>query len=529
MAARVEQYSSAMQPPALSPNSPTASLVSQQAFPPRSSSMRHPQPPAVTVDIAPGVSLESPPGSSYAQFLRTWTDAHVARWLADNKCGHLATIFRTNDIRGDILLELDQTTLKEMDVSSIGDRLRIMNALKALRLQCSSRAIRSPVSGPPSAMSHTPDTDVSSPTSKPVPRRLDAGRPAPLQIPQGTPQHLPRVDRAGDSARRPLPFPTPTTATPQAHSGGSGSSSSNSQDRNIVGTPISQTAQARLPAAQSQQPPRAQPPRPNNRNHGYRTPTHAEVNQYNNAPLPPPPGQSTLPFPSTPSHRTAAAYGLPADPRPGNIGGSWGPVRANSPFNGTPTRQNAAFSPDQSTAHARNTSLDKLNGVAGPSKPPPRAPAHPYAASASQLPVPLTHGPNLSPIVEGFASQPAMSRTPSPPAYSVGRGPFQRGANANANAQQPGPSLDELRRKVHKFSMPEQNQTRTIDVSSAAAGVDVLEKALKKFGVVSRPLEVQDYLTTASGGLVVDGWAAFLDWDGNLPSSGCLESLHGRH
>jgi mitogen-activated protein kinase kinase kinase len=140
------------------------------------------------------------------------------------------------------------------------------------------------------------------------------------------------------------------------------------------------------------------------------------------------------------------------------------------------------------------------------------------------------HGPNLSPIVEGFASQSGMSRTPSPPAYSVGRGPFLRGPrpDTNANAQN-GPSLDELRRKVHKFSMPEQNQTRTIDVSSAVGGVDVLEKALKKFGVVSRPLDVQDYFTTSNGGLVVDNWGAFLDWDDNQPSSGHSATAHEHH
>jgi mitogen-activated protein kinase kinase kinase len=230
------------------------------------------------------------------------------------------------------------------------------------------------------------------------------------------------------------------------------------------------------------------------------------------------------------------AYGLPADPRPGNLGGTRTPVRSNSPLNGTTARdRNNNLSPDAASAHARNTSLDKLNGVGipGPSKLPLRS-VHPYAA-AQQLPLPPSGAINLSPINEGFASQPGSSsnasisaglvagRTPSPPnaAYTVGRGPFRTPNNANAgnaNNNAGGPSLDELRRKVLKFSMFEQNQTRTIDVSNASSGLDVIEKALKKFGLLhsQRPLDAGDVTVGADGGMAVDGWGAFLDWDNQM-------------
>ncbi|EIW51221.1 uncharacterized protein TRAVEDRAFT_88389, partial [Trametes versicolor FP-101664 SS1] len=67
-----------------------------------------------------------------------WTDAHVAVWLSEIRCAHLAATFRANDIRGDVLLELDQMILKEMGMSSVGDRVRILNGVKHLRQRCSA-------------------------------------------------------------------------------------------------------------------------------------------------------------------------------------------------------------------------------------------------------------------------------------------------------------------------------------------------------------------------------------------------------
>ncbi|KAF8509229.1 hypothetical protein JB92DRAFT_2730597, partial [Gautieria morchelliformis] len=50
-------------------------------------------------------------------------DGHVARWLADNKCAHHAQSFANHDIRGDILLDLDQQTLGETGIASISARI----------------------------------------------------------------------------------------------------------------------------------------------------------------------------------------------------------------------------------------------------------------------------------------------------------------------------------------------------------------------------------------------------------------------
>src|SRR6266702_638965 len=70
-----------------------------------------------------GSIFDIPPGANYADFLRTWSDSHVSTWLTNIKCGHHSATFRASDIRGDVLLELDQVTLKEIGVVSVRDRL----------------------------------------------------------------------------------------------------------------------------------------------------------------------------------------------------------------------------------------------------------------------------------------------------------------------------------------------------------------------------------------------------------------------
>jgi mitogen-activated protein kinase kinase kinase len=149
-------------------------------------------------------ALEPPPGVPFVDFVRTWTDSHVATWLGGIKCGSHAGTFKANDIRGDVLLELDQDTLKEMGIASIGDRLRILNAVKSLRQKASSRATnptppRVLVNGDTS--SHSTDYTSSVATASPTPtsrssRRLEAGRPAPLQLSSNARENgLPRIVR----------------------------------------------------------------------------------------------------------------------------------------------------------------------------------------------------------------------------------------------------------------------------------------------------------------------------------------------
>src|SRR5712671_6567147 len=124
------------------PTSPSALYTSfnqpPRSLPPSSYSNRS-QPGTPTSTIFGTNALDLPPGMNYPDFLRTWSDPHVSAWLNNIKCGHHASTFRTSDIRGDVLLELDQVNLKEIGIASVGDRLRILNAVKALRQRCSNR------------------------------------------------------------------------------------------------------------------------------------------------------------------------------------------------------------------------------------------------------------------------------------------------------------------------------------------------------------------------------------------------------
>ena len=98
--------------------------------------------PASTSGLSGANPLDPPPGTSFADFLRSWSDVHVARWLtgldARGSCAAHAPAFARADIRGDVLLDLDQPTLREAGVHSIGDRIRILNGVKALRQKCAN-------------------------------------------------------------------------------------------------------------------------------------------------------------------------------------------------------------------------------------------------------------------------------------------------------------------------------------------------------------------------------------------------------
>lgn len=367
--------------------------------------------------------LEPSPGEPYADFLRTWTDDHVAYWLADTKCSALAAVFRANDIRGDILLDLDQVVLKEMGVSNIGDRLRILNAVKTLRQRVASRSVASP--GARVLFDEDASLSSASPSlARAHSRRLDAGRPAPLQLsdnssaPSGLP-HLVR-EQGPDSARH-HNFPRPLPS---------------------INTPTSATSMSR-------QIPKGQPP-PSGR-------------------LPPRPSQ-----PSTPSSANwTGSYHLPSDPRP---------KPSNSPMTARTPSRGAAPMNSVSTSHTRQ----------------PSRPLHPFAAS----PLPQH---NLSPIVEVFG-------TPSSASYAVGKGPFSPPTPGTATSLNV-PSLDTLRRKHVKFFLPDgmQSSSVTIDVSSCADGVEVLEKVLKKVGKLLHHSETI-VTRTSSGGLIVNGWSIVLDY-----------------
>ncbi|KAI5833967.1 ste11-like protein [Schizophyllum commune Tattone D] len=436
--------------------------------------------------------LEPPSGMSYADFIRTWNDTHVARWLSEIKCGGHAATFRENDIRGDVLLELDQATLKEMGIASIGDRLRIVNAVKTLRQRSAAKAvtIQTPVLEVNRTLRldtdvHLPSIDIASPVSK----HSSRGRPAPLQLSQQNRSDLPRVipSQAPDSARLQRPNGTPPSRLPP------------------------------VPPAPRGQPPPVPAGRVPAARNGRRTPTQ-EPNPppaYTNQALPPAPNGQTTP--------QWAGYHLPTDPRAKlpTPGGS--SSRSTSPLPAFPGRSRTNTNPNPST-HGRNGSLVVASPTV-PTKLPPRpsttnatpASSHPYATAQAQTP-----DSALSPISEAFGVQTPQStstNSPSPPAaYTVGRGPFAFG-----NMNQTTKPLIDIKSKILKFNLqvPDERtyNTYTIDVSKCAGGVEVIERVLKKAGKRngSENRIPPENVQTDGEGLFVDGWAVYMTSDAVEP------------
>ncbi|KAG5727994.1 Protein kinase byr2 [Termitomyces sp. T112] len=482
-------------PKPASPASPsTSQFTAQQAsrsFMNLNPTVRGQNPPFPTTP-ASAVLLEPPPGIQYMDFIRTWSDTHVSRWLTDIKCGSHAPAFKANDIRGDVLLELDQQTLKEMGVTSIGDRLRIVNAVKALRLKSSSRSsttsqtARSRLESGNEARTtplHDKGTTDRTDTAPNRPANRNA-RPAPLQLNQNAGRSdLPRLEH--DSANRPnpshcirpLPLPHPPQTTQPVITPNSAHIVPAAGRPNLPPLPP-------LPQGKPPPPPARQPARPSGAQglSGRRTPTQ-DPTTYGTA-LPTAPQNRDLLTPSSATNWTG--YHLPADPRPGNLGGKPPPPRSTSPL--PPGRSRSGLPVGASPP---NKLLPRPSAGTNP---------HPYATQSTP-----TLQNNLSPISESFTSN---SGNPSPSlAYTVGRGAFN-----NSNAPQGTVPLETLRRKLVKFVLPDEGLTSTIDAATCAGGVEVLEKVLKKFGKggLRSTDSDSDYLPIEDGGLSIDGWAVYL-------------------
>ena len=70
--------------------------------------------------------------------------------------------------------------------------------------------------------------------------------------------------------------------------------------------------------------------------------------------------------------------------------------------------------------------------------------------------------------------------------------------------------MDDLRRKLIKFTLPDEGKAATLNIADCNSGVEVLTKALKKFGKVGS--DGSETVESEETGLSVDGWGAFLDW-----------------
>jgi mitogen-activated protein kinase kinase kinase len=521
----------------LDPGSPHGSTPTSPSFT-VSPAARQPQMRSTRPDTpVQNVTLDNPSNVPFIEYLRQWNDQLVARWLADSKCAHHAQTFANHDIRGDILLDLDQQTLREMGIASVGDRIKILNGVKSLRSRCSKA--HSKTNG------HSPDSQrlpvklhdsvgdaVSSMPPRNTLKRLESGRPPPLHLTSSASRDLPQLIRAENGRTvRPLPHPHGHTHT---HSGSS-VKDINGNTRGLP--PLPPPPKAQPPAPPSQ--PRIQAASagagagsrsnllPPQHHSGRRTPTPIDPPPpFTKDPLPPAPAA-----PGTPSSTGTpwtGEYGLPRGPSPGNLGGGRTPTTAMS------ARSTSPLPPPRSRTMALPSSAahNRSGSAANPSH-------HPYAAPSS-VQAALQPPPNpvvnaLSPIAESFMSQHSGGNsTPSPPTagpssgasqgYTVGRGPF-RPTTPSARAPM---SAEDIRRKCVKFILADDGHSRVVNVEDIPRGAEVLEHVLRKFGKfggIGFPSMDPDDLdsTDPDEGLVVDGWGVFLD-DGLADSPGEFQS-----
>ncbi|CAG8689297.1 3478_t:CDS:2, partial [Acaulospora colombiana] len=412
------------------------------------------------------------PGISYADFVKQWQDSHVARWLTDNKCAHQAQAFRENDIRGDIILELDMDILKEIGITSVGDRTRIRTAIKELRRLCSGSS-SSFQTGPrvtlngahndlrgskSSGLAHKSENSLPQDNLDGAPVRNSRSRPPPLQIDNVREKDLPQIQRI-DSARL-TATPTPRAQTTNTRHAAPYGSSSNPSKINPSVSPLATKTRLGVPGPGAQR---------------VRTPTGEPSHPppFTNDPLPPAPSVSPVSSWNT-------APGLPRNPAPGNLpGGSFAP-RATSPV--PPNRSRLAN--QNPSAHTRQGSGTNRSYGSGS--------GHPYSSSsgASLAPGPV-NSHILSPVSENFTSGGG---------YSVGRGPFK-------SSQAQGLKDDEVRRKLIKFHFGESN-SRVLEFKDSEDAAELVERALKKFGV--QTVESQPPIDDI---LAVGGWGVYLGSD----------------
>ena len=173
--------------------------------------------------------------SFYLSSIRQWTDQDVATWLSGCKCAAYAPLFRQNDLCGEVILDLTQASLKEMGITSVGDRARILVAVKQLRQKCyassststtAARRTTMPPGGWPATRRYTysaPATPFFSPTGAISETAPVTPGSAPFYAPTGAIYFspLPEMDTQSDDLPVTLPPSAPgfsglaaTTATP---------------------------------------------------------------------------------------------------------------------------------------------------------------------------------------------------------------------------------------------------------------------------------------------------------------------------
>ncbi|WWD22050.1 hypothetical protein CI109_106538 [Kwoniella shandongensis] len=547
-----------------------------------SSTIHHPRPPTPPL-------LHPPPGQGFSTYLRGWGQQEMIAFLNLYRCGQYATVFQRNDIDGKVLMDLDMAALKDMGISKVGERVKLLGGIKDLRKRAAASASSGLGSGPSSASrvelrlngSATPPIEQAEQNITPVllessrlggsrlaqpssgsTRRLNTTRPPPLdlqhysssrQLPQAYQNNIPSAT-SRSTTPRPIPaLRDQTRPTPNSNATITSASVSSS-----VPAPNSRPTNLNL---------RAPPPRDAGRRSP--SPVNADVAQFVDRPLPPAPAlgynyqqSSAAEYASsiTQQHQQRHAESGRSTP-------TWGSSEQQHGLSRAPTLQKVASIRNNDGSHRKSPSLGAVGSGSGSSSTPAKQMSpikskfsaimgagrqtatqpssldakHPFAATRSrdELQPERQHSDPLS------SSTGSIRRTVTPtpgghPIKAVGqhshsvsieRSRSKTGTESltsnNTNSSISGaPSLDDLRKQLVKFVNAEDGTMRTVNVSSATSGVEIMERALKKFGKWGTGTHVTTDTESDEDGdrLEVDGWGVYAESDPDYDSKPLSEA-----
>lgn len=81
--------------------------------------------------------LRAPTGQAFAAHVKMWGPSEIASFLNLYKCDKYTSLFHQNDIDGKVLLDLDMSSLKEIGISKVGDRVKLLGGVRDLRKRAS--------------------------------------------------------------------------------------------------------------------------------------------------------------------------------------------------------------------------------------------------------------------------------------------------------------------------------------------------------------------------------------------------------
>ncbi|KLT39908.1 hypothetical protein CC85DRAFT_339519 [Cutaneotrichosporon oleaginosum] len=192
----------------------TSSKRNELAASPASDSRRPSTPPL----------LRPPHGQTFVGHVKSWGDNQIADFLRLYRCDQYTLLFHRNDIDGKVLLDLDMSSLKEIGITKIGDRVKLLSGVRELR----KRAARVPA--PPPSQSRGLHSASAPADGSPLPlvqdtrgsqvpkrlatalvsKRLQLSRPPPLNLQRPAPASSPEGGLS-------LASPSSRAVTPRSH------------------------------------------------------------------------------------------------------------------------------------------------------------------------------------------------------------------------------------------------------------------------------------------------------------------------